>query len=184
VQVEETGIPGCYLVRPRLIRDVRGAFAKTFHSDQFEARGMRTDWREEYFTTSRRGVVRGMHFQVPPAEHAKLVFCVAGEVVDVVVDLRRGSPTEGKHRAFRLAGVDLGLYIPVGCAHGFASTSDESTMFYKVTSVHAPDQDAGIAWNSFGLEWPVEAPILSERDRKHPALADFSSPFLFEPAKP
>ena len=182
MQVEETGIPGCYLVRPRLIQDARGAFAKTFHSEQFEALGMRTDWREEYFTTSRRGVVRGMHFQLPPAEHAKMVYCVAGEVVDVVVDLRRGSPTQGEHRAFRLAGLDLGLYIPVGCAHGFASVSDESTMFYKVTSVHAAEQDAGIAWDSFGFEWPVEAPILSDRDRKHPSLSDFRSPFVFEPA--
>ena len=180
MELQESGIAGCYLVKPRVIADPRGSFAKTFHADQFAQLGLRTDWREEYFSTSGKGVLRGMHFQLPPAEHAKLVFCIAGEVLDVVLDLRRGSPTEGQCRSFTLSGLNAGLYIPVGCAHGFLSTSASSTMFYKVTSVHAPEQDAGVAWDSFGFDWPVDAPLLSDRDRRHPALRDFASPFVFD----
>lgn len=182
---DDLGLPGALLVRARVIADARGSFVKTFHMPTFERHGLRTDWREEYYSSSLRGVVRGMHFQLPPADHAKLVFCVAGSVTDVVVDLRRGSPTEGQHRSAELSADNgIGLYIPSGCAHGFVSTSDSSTMFYKVTSVHAPEQDSGIAWDSIGFDWAVEAPLISDRDRGHPSMAAFDSPFTFDPARP
>jgi dTDP-4-dehydrorhamnose 3,5-epimerase len=185
VQFEQLGLPGAYVLRPRIAADERGTFVKTFHLPTFEARGLRTDWQEEYYSSSVRGVIRGMHFQLPPADHAKLVFCVAGAVTDVVVDLRCGSPTEKQHRAVELSAESgLGLYIPTGCAHGFVSTSDTSTMWYKVTSVYAPEQDSGIAWDSIGFDWPVVAPFLSERDRGHTALNAFESPFTFDPERP
>ncbi len=178
---EETRIPGCVLVRPRSLADDRGRFTKTMHVGEFEAAGLRTDWREEFFTRSRRNVVRGLHFQTPPADHAKLVYCLVGDVLDLVVDLRRGSPSEGQLVSVRLDQENgAGLYIPSGCAHGFLSFYDESLMLYKVTSEHAPDQDAGIAWNSIDFDWPVVDPIVSERDRRHPPLADFVSPFVFK----
>jgi dTDP-4-dehydrorhamnose 3,5-epimerase len=181
VELQDTGIAGCFLMKPRVMGDARGWFAKTLHNELFEQLGLRTDWREEYFSTSARGVLRGMHFQLPPAEHAKMVFCVAGEVLDVIVDLRRGSPTEGQARSFTLAGPETGLYIPAGCAHGFLSKSENSIMFYKVTSVYAPQADAGIAWDSFGFDWGMADPILSDRDKQHPPLAQFDSPFRYEP---
>lgn len=185
MEFEQTAIAGCVLVRPRIAADDRGRFTKTMHADTFERAGLRTDWREEFVTRSRRNVVRGMHFQTPPADHAKLVFCLSGAVLDVVVDLRKGSPSVGAVFSTRLDEVGgAGLYVPSGCAHGFLALTDDSLMLYKVTSVHAPDHDGGVAWNSVDFDWPVRDPIVSERDRGHSALADFESPFAFDPREP
>ena len=185
MRIEETGLPGCRLVNGGRSVDARGSFFKTFHRDVFAAAGLRTDWAEAYCSTSVRDVVRGMHFQLPPTDHAKLVFCTAGQVLDVVLDLRRGSPTYGQYRAFQLDDqAGAGVYIPSGCVHGFLSLSASSTMQYDVTSVHSPSHDAGISWAGFGLEWPVERPVMSERDRNHPPLADFDTPFSFDPEAP
>lgn len=183
MDIEPTDIPGCHVLQTRVLRDPRGTFVKTFHQPRFDELGLRTDWREEYFSVSAAGVVRGLHFQVPPADHAKLVFCLTGEVLDVVVDLRRGSPAYGCARGFTLSGENgRGLYVPTGCAHGFLSRAEGSGMYYKVTSVHSPEHDAGIAWDSIDFDWRVASPELSDRDRRHPALADFDSPFTFDPA--
>lgn len=185
MEIVPTDLPGCHVLRARVIADARGSFVKTFVEPEFAAAGLRTDWREEYFSSSLRNVVRGMHFQTPPADHAKMVFCVAGAVRDVVLDLRRGSPTYGDHRSFDLSADNgVGLYIPSGCAHGFLSVSAVSTMYYKVTSVHAPACDAGIAWNSFGFDWGIAVPLMSDRDRGHPALDAFDTPFVFDPRRP
>lgn len=184
MNIETTDIPGCYILQTKVMRDLRGTFVKTFHTPQFHELGLRTDWQEEYFSTSAKNVVRGMHFQMPPADHAKLVFCLTGEVLDVIVDLRRGSPTFGHAQSFVLSADNgRGLYLPTGCAHGFVSTSETSGMYYKVTSVHSPDHDAGIAWNSIDFDWPVKRPTLSDRDGRHPHLRDFDTPFTFDPAK-
>jgi dTDP-4-dehydrorhamnose 3,5-epimerase len=180
MDAEPTNIPGCYVLRTRLIGDDRGSFVKTFHAERFAELGLRTDWREDYFSVSTRHVIRGMHFQVPPADHAKMVFCLMGEVLDVVVDLRVGSPTYGRASGFALSADNgRGLYLPTGCAHGFLSRSEASGMYYKVTSVHSPAHDAGIAWDSIAFDWGLAHPLLSSRDRAHPKLADFDSPFVF-----
>lgn len=179
---QATDIPGLFVVRSRMVGDARGSFLKLFHEPSFAAAGLRSDWRESYCSTSVGGVVRGMHFQVPPADHAKLVFCLEGEVLDVILDLRRGSPSEGQAASFALRAEDgNGVYIPSGCAHGFLGVSERSTMLYMVTSAHSAEHDQGIAWNSFGFDWPVATPILSERDNRHPKLDGFKSPFVFAP---
>ena len=180
MDIEPTDIPGCFLFQTRPLTDPRGSFVKTFHGPRYMELGLRDDWQEEFFSVSAAGVVRGLHFQLPPAGHAKMVFCLTGAVLDVVVDLRRGSPAYGRPLKFNLSAENgRGLYLPTGCAHGFASLTDHSGMYYKVTSVHSPEHDAGIAWDSVGLNWGVEAPQLSDRDRSHPALAQFNSPFVF-----
>lgn len=180
MEIETTDIPGCFVLQARKLKDARGNFTKLFHEDRFRNLGLRTDWCEEYFTVSEKDVVRGMHFQTPPADHAKVVFCLIGSVIDVVVDLRRGSPAFGRAVSFELSAENSqGIYIPTGCAHGFVSMSAESGMYYKVTSVHSPDHDAGIAWNSIDFGWPVKDPIISERDVNHPQLAQFDTPFIF-----
>ena len=182
MDIKPTDIPGCYIVQAKVMGDARGSFTKTFQSPRFEALGLRTDWREEYFSTSAKGVVRGMHFQLPPADHAKLVICLIGEVLDVVVDLRAGSPAYRKAISVTLSAENgRGLYLPTGCGHGFLAQSERSGMYYKVTSVHSPDHDFGVAWDSIGFDWPVSDPILSDRDRRHPALLKFESPFRFDP---
>jgi dTDP-4-dehydrorhamnose 3,5-epimerase len=180
MEIEATDIPGCYVIQSKVLADPRGTFFKTFQTPIFEDAGLRCDWHEEYFSVSAKNVIRGMHFQLPPADHAKAVFCLTGEVLDVVVDLRRGSPTFRMARSFTLSAENgRGLYLPTGCAHGFLSLSDTSGMYYKVTSVHSPEHDAGILWNSIGFDWGVDDPTLSERDKNHPALTDFDSPFAF-----
>lgn len=173
-----TPLEGCYQVRPFFAQDERGTFVKTFHAEHFAALGLPIEWREEYYSISRKGVIRGMHFQTPPHDHEKLVYCMQGQVLDVVVDLRKGSTTHGRHIAVELdAACGQGLMIPKGMAHGFLALTEDVLMAYKVTSVYAPENDAGIRWDSFGLDWGIDQPIVSARDRGHPAFADFDSPF-------
>lgn len=184
MKFSDFGFPGTYVIHPPSFSDERGRFVKTFHAKSFGEAGLRTDWREEFYSSSGLGVVRGMHFQVPPAHHAKLVSCLVGKVIDVAVDLRRGSPTEGQWRSIELnAESALSLYFPSGIAHGFQSLSEASLMLYKVTSEHAPELDGGIAWDSFGFDWPIQRGQLSERDLGHPALSAFKSPFVYEPSE-
>lgn len=173
-----TPLEGCFELQPIVRGDNRGSFVKTFHADTFAELKLVTDFKEEYFSTSTKNVVRGMHFQIPPADHVKLVCCIEGAVKDVVVDLRKNSATFGKHCAFYLNGERMNmLYIPKGFAHGFLTLSERATMFYKLTTVYSPENDKGILWNSCGIDWQCDAPILSDRDKTHPTLAEFDSPF-------
>lgn len=180
LEFSELDLPGCVEVRPRIAGDSRGRFVKPFHAELFEAGGLRSDYREQYFSDSVHGVVRGLHFQVPPMDHAKLVYCVSGTVFDVFLDIRRGSPTFGEHRSLTLAAeTGNAIYLPAGIAHGFTPLSESATLVYNVTSVYSPSHDRGIAWDSAGITWPVESPIVSRRDSEHPTLSEFDSPFLF-----
>jgi dTDP-4-dehydrorhamnose 3,5-epimerase len=173
-----TDIPGCVEVRPFCARDDRGVFVKTFHAERFAEAGLPVDWREEFYSSSRQGVIRGMHFQTPPHDHDKLVFCVRGRVLDVVLDLRCASPTFRRHWVVELdAAYGHGLFIPRGVAHGFLALTNDVLMAYKLTSVHSPSNDLGIRWDSFGMDWGNDQPLVSARDRAHPALAEFDSPF-------
>lgn len=172
-------LPGIHVLEPFIHRDPRGDFVKPFHEGQLRALGIEFTLREEFFSTSAKGVVRGMHFQLPPHQHHKLVYCIAGRVLDVVLDLRKDSATFGQ-----AAGVELSaenhyvISIPAGFAHGFASLEDGSCLVYKTDAVHAQSHDAGIRWDSFGFPWPLTTgPILSPRDAAFPSLADFDSPF-------
>ena len=178
MEKQDTGFAGCFELQGNVFKDGRGTFLKTYHDETFERMGLRTDWKEEYYSISSKDVVRGMHFQTPPAAHAKLVYCLHGEVLDVVVDLRVDSPTYLKSRSFRLSPEQgNAIYIPVGMAHGFLSLTEGSVMQYKVTSVYSSQHDAGLSWDSIDFEWPVESPIVSERDTQHVALSRFNSPF-------
>jgi dTDP-4-dehydrorhamnose 3,5-epimerase len=173
-----TPLKDCYRVNPVVANDVRGTFVKTFQKEHFSALGLPTDWREEYYSRSRLGVIRGMHFQAPPHDHEKLVYCIQGRVLDVVVDLRKNTSDYGRYFAVELdAECGHGLIIPKGMAHGFLALTDNVLMSYKVTSVYVPENDHGIRWDSFGMDWGGDQPIVSARDRAHPKLADFESPF-------
>ena len=175
---EDTGLAGCCVVRAKVREDARGSFTKVYHEEAFRELGLATDFREEYYSVSKKDVLRGMHFQLPPADHEKLVWCMSGKVLDVVLDLRRASSTYGAHQSFMLSGSSGEMiYIPRGMAHGFLTLSDEAVMMYKVTSVYAPACDAGIRWDTAGIDWGVSSPLLSERDQGFVSLADFSSPF-------
>lgn len=177
-KLQETGIPGCFEVACPLFKDERGSFVKTFHLDGFSALGLATHFAEEYYSISRKDVLRGLHFQLPPMDHVKLVYCLSGTVLDVVLDIRIDSPTFGEYRMIELS-AEKGnmIYMPRGVAHGFLVTSDHAVMQYKVTSVYSLNHDSGILWNSVGIDWPVACPVISARDCAFPAFKDFITPF-------
>lgn len=179
-QIRECGIKDCYELLPKVIEDNRGRFVKIYHSEAFEKLGLSVEFKEEYYSTSQRDVIRGMHFQMPPHDHIKMVYCTTGEVLDVLLDLRVGSPTFGRVATICISH-DKGnfIYMPRGIAHGFCVLSEKATLVYKVGSVYCREADSGVLWSSIGLEWPTEKPIVSERDQAFMALPDFESPFVY-----
>lgn len=181
MKIVSTEVPGCFEIFPLIHRDLRGAFIKTFHAPTFIEFGLCVSFKEEYYSISTENVLRGLHFQLPPDDHVKLVYCISGRVKDVVLDLRLGSPSYGNHVCVELS-AELGnmVYIPKGMAHGFCSLSDSSTMVYKTSTVHSPQLDSGIRWDSAGIIWPDSTMIISDRDRNLSALADFDSPFRYK----
>ena len=179
--VKPLGITGCYELQPNVQEDLRGRFVKVFHTNEFERRNLAVDFNEEYYSYSTYGVVRGMHFQTPPVDHVKLIYCPHGEVFDVVVDLRLGSPTYGLSKTLVLSSKKGNcVYIPKGIAHGFCATSKSAILVYKVSTVYSPGNDCGILWSSIDVDWPITEPILSNRDSSFSPLSDFESPFVYE----
>jgi dTDP-4-dehydrorhamnose 3,5-epimerase len=178
--VKDWSASGLREITPTTHSDHRGRFVKTLHQAAFKELGIRTDFSEEFYTVSARGTLRGLHFQIPPYDHEKLISCIEGEVLDVVVDLRVGSPIYGQPLALELSEVNSKmLWIPSGFAHGFYVRSDQAILMYKVTTVHSPTHDLGIHWNSIGFRWPTSSPILSDRDSRFPPLSEFNSPFVW-----
>jgi dTDP-4-dehydrorhamnose 3,5-epimerase len=178
MQVVPTAIPDVKLIVPKKIGDARGFFSEVFSRRAFEAAGIRSDFLQDNHSLSAEVcVLRGLHFQLPPAAQDKLVRVVRGAVLDVAVDIRRTSPTFGKHVAHVLSAENWNqMFIPAGFAHGFVTLEPNSEVLYKVTAYYAPERDRGIRWNdpALGIAWGIDASkaVLSERDRKHPNLAD------------
>ncbi len=181
VDIYNTLIPGCFRLVPKVFEDERGSFTKIFHREVFEQHGLNTHYTEEYFSRSKQNVIRGMHFQLPPEECVKIVYCINGEVLDVILDLRIDSPTYGKHEIFHLNDqVTNILYIPIGLAHGFYTKSKTATLMYKVSKSYCPACDTGIYWDSAGISWPTKTPIISSRDNEFIHLDNFQSPFIYK----
>jgi len=158
--------------------DARGSFVKTFHESTLAAQGIYFTLRESYFSISHKDVIRGMHFQTPPHQHAKVVFCPVGSILDVIVDLRKGSATYRQYFAQELSADNHpAYYIPEGFAHGFKSLTEGAMTYYLVSSEYAKDQDTGIRFDSIGFDWWVEEPIISARDLSFVRMSDFESPF-------
>jgi dTDP-4-dehydrorhamnose 3,5-epimerase len=174
-QFSATLIHGCFLFRlnPRF-EDERGVFVKPLHLDFLEQHGVNFECRESFISYSKANVLRGMHFQLPPHDHAKVVSCVDGEIFDAVVDLRPSSPTYRKALSFRLKGESgEALYIPSGCAHGFQVLSPEGAwVAYYTSREHHAASDQGILWSSVPVEWPIDHPIVSARDQEFPKLGE------------
>lgn len=182
IQFTESKLPGCYVVQFPIFHDERGHFVKTIQSSAFHEQGLEGDFRECFYTTSYKDVLRGMHFQLPPSDHAKLLYCTDGTIYDVALDLRVGSPTYGKHEIYELsAAASNAVYLPRGIAHGFCVREAPAVMVYHVTSEHDPERDVGIHWNSFGAVWPVDNPVVSARDDSFVRLGAFNSPFTYAP---
>ena len=173
MELIETGIPGVVVLQPRIFGDERGYFFELFSQRDFEAKVCRTVFVQDNESKSCYGVVRGLHFQKPPYAQSKLVRVVKGRVLDVAVDIRRGSLTYGKHVAVELSEENKRqFFIPRGFAHGFAVLSEEAMFQYKCDNFYAPECEGALAWNDpdLGIDWqlPAEKVILSEKDRHHP----------------
>ena len=180
MKLSKTEIPGCYQIEFTARNDFRGSFVKTFHATAFRELGLESAFNEGFYSVSHQNVVRGMHFQLPPKDGAKLVHCLHGAVLDVALDLRVGSPSFGKFAVFQISFAHpVAAYIPRGVAHGFCSLTDPSVVAYQVSSEYDPNLDTGVRWNSFGFNWPVETPAVSERDSKLVAFGSYASPFRF-----
>lgn len=182
MEVIKTAIDGVYILEPRIFRDDRGYFFESFSQREFEEKIGKINFVQDNESKSSYGVMRGLHFQRPPYAQSKLVRCVKGAVLDVAVDIRKGSPTYGQYVAVELtADNHRQFFIPRGFAHGFAVLSDEAIFQYKCDNFYAPQADGGISILdvSLNIDWqiPTEKAILSEKDTKHPLLQDFDSPF-------
>ena len=163
------------LIKPKVFGDERGFFMETYKKEDFEKAGIKGEFVQDNHSRSRYGVLRGLHFQKEPYAQAKIVRCVRGVIFDVAVDLRRDSPTFGKWVGVILSEFNKHqLYIPRGFAHGFCVLSEVAEVVYKVDNKYAPDYEGGVIWNDedIGIEWPIDEPILSEKDKKWPTLKE------------
>jgi dTDP-4-dehydrorhamnose 3,5-epimerase len=181
MKITETKIPGVYTIETDLFGDERGSFAKTFNWDFFNKIGLSTDFKENFYSISNKDVIRGMHIQIPPKDHSKLVFVTKGSILDVVLDIRQGSPTYGQYSALEISEKNHKMiYMPPGCAHGFLSLEDGSCTVYLQTSTYSSEHDTGIRPDSFGLDWGVNNPIISKRDQGFQTLEEFETTFIFK----
>lgn len=184
MEVIKTDIEGPLIIEPKVFGDARGYFFESFSQREFDAKVGELRFVQDNESCSRRGVMRGLHFQMPPFTQAKLVRCVRGAVLDVAVDIRRGSPTYGKHVAVELTEANhRQFFVPKGFAHGFSVLSDVAVFQYKCDEFYHPEADAGISIldESLGIDWriPLEEAVLSEKDTRHPLLSGFESPFVY-----
>lgn len=178
MKFKKTNIPGVYEIDLFHLVDERGTFVKTFHKKSFEEQGLDSSFDESFYSTNHKGVVRGMHFQLPPDDHSKIVYCTSGSLIDVILDIRKNSPSYGQVAEIKLSGDNYkAAYLPKGVAHGFAVEEDNTCMVYLTSTMHSPANDAGVLWNSFGYEWPFDEVSNSERDKAFPSFQDFDSPF-------
>ena len=183
MQIERSGIPDVLVIRPTRHRDERGFLSETFRASALKAEGVAHDWMQDNHSFSAAaGVVRGLHFQCAPKAQAKLVRVSRGAVLDVAVDIRKRSPSFGRHVAVELSADNWAqLYVPAGFAHGFCTLSENTEVLYKVSAEYAPELEGGVLWSDadLGVAWPVspETATLSPRDRAWPRFKDFVSPF-------
>lgn len=178
MRIENTFIAGLKVIHLNCFTDTRGSFIKVFNKEFFEKNNLETNYEESYYSVSDKNVIRGMHFQVPPYAHTKIVYVNHGEILDVVLDIRKQSPTYGKCFSIKINCEEpVLLYIPVGCAHGFLSLQNNTMVTYLQTTCYHRESDQGIRYDSFGFEWGIENPILSDRDKSFDSFQNFKPLF-------
>ncbi len=176
---EPTALPGVIVIVPKVFADDRGFLMETYKRSEFEAAGLRVPFLQENHSRSTFGTLRGLHYQREPKAQGKLVRVVSGEIFDVAVDIRRGSPTFGRWFGVSLSAANRkSIYIPPGFAHGLCVTSPDADVIYKTTEEYAPDHEEGIRWDDpeLAIAWPIATPTLSARDQRWPSLAGSLSP--------
>lgn len=185
MEIIKTAIEGVFIIEPKVFGDARGYFFESFNARDFhEKTGMDILFVQDNESKSSYGVLRGLHFQLPPFTQSKLVRVVSGTVLDVAVDIRKGSPTYGQHVAVELSGDNhRQFFMPKGIAHGFSVLSPEAVFQYKCDEFYAPQSEGALAWDDpdLAIDWrlPIEKVLLSEKDRHHPNFKDFNTPFNY-----
>lgn len=183
MNVRPLAIADVKVITPRIFRDARGFFSETYNASAFAKAGIDVPFVQDNHSLSvEKGVLRGLHFQAPPQAQDKLVRVTRGSILDVAVDIRRGSPTYGKHVSAVISAENWEqIWIPKGFAHGFCTLEPNTEVIYKVTALYAPESDKGLQWNdpALGIEWPVtaETAVLSAKDKTHPSLAELPAYF-------
>lgn len=182
MEIIKTDIEGLIIIKPQIFKDSRGYFFESFSQREFNEKVTPIQFVQDNESCSSYGVMRGLHFQKPPYSQSKLVRCVKGSVLDVAIDIRKGSPTYGKHVAIELSAENhLQFFIPKGFAHGFAVLSEEAIFQYKCDEFYTPQSEGGIQLmdESLGINWPISADdaILSDKDKKYPKLSEITSDF-------
>lgn len=186
MKIEKTILEGALIIEPDVFPDARGFFMETFEEKRYaEALGLSVEERfvQDNLNVSKKGVLRGLHYQAPPFAQGKLVSVLRGRVLDVAVDIRSGSPTFGQHVMVELSAENhRQLFVPRGFAHGFLVLEDETIFTYKCTNVYSKEHDRGVLWNdpALGISWGVEQPLVSEKDQKHPLLQDIVKEFDYK----
>ena len=178
MKIERTAIEGVYIIDNFNAADDRGLFVKTFNSNSFKENNLDFKIRESYYSISKKNVIRGMHFQLPPHDHEKLVYVSKGSILDVIVDLRKKSKTYKKFISVNLSDENKkSIFIPRGLAHGFKSLENDTITVYNVATEYNPIADMGIKFDSFGFNWETEEPIVSKRDSTFGFFKEFKTPF-------
>jgi dTDP-4-dehydrorhamnose 3,5-epimerase len=177
----ETSLKGAYIIKLNVFQDERGFFVETYSEKVFQENGIDAKFvQDNHSLSARKGVLRGLHFQLPPNDQAKLARVTRGKVLDVIVDIRKNSPTYGKWEGVELSAENFKmLFVPRGFAHAFLTLEDNTEFIYKVDNFYSPESDSGIIWNDpdLAIDWPIENPTLSEKDAKLQKFKDFNSPF-------
>jgi dTDP-4-dehydrorhamnose 3,5-epimerase len=170
----KTKLDGVFEIENSKFEDHRGSFVKTFNKDIFSENGLNYNFKESFYSVSKKNVLRGMHFQLPPHDHAKLVYVVDGDILDVALDIRQKSSTFGDYFSTRLSSENAkALYIEKGFAHGFLTLSKSATVVYLTSTVHASKYDTGVHWDGFGFDWNgVKNPVISKRDSSFNVLSE------------
>ncbi|MFZ2299762.1 MAG: dTDP-4-dehydrorhamnose 3,5-epimerase [Candidatus Moraniibacteriota bacterium] len=184
MNVIQTALDGVMIIEPDVFADERGFFMETFEEQRYQAAlGMTERFVQDNLSLSKKGVLRGLHYQAPPFGQGKLVSVLAGAVLDVAVDIRHGSPTFGKHVRVELSGENhRQVFVPAGFAHGFLVLSEEALFSYKCTNVYSKEHERGIRWDdpALGIDWGVAGVIVVEKDQRHPLLADIAKEYIFD----
>lgn len=184
MKVFKTRLPGVKLIEPAVFGDNRGFFMESYNEQTFHANGITHRFvQDNHSLSAEAGVLRGLHYQLNPKAQTKLVRATAGAIYDVVVDIRKGSPTFGRWQGFILSSANKRqLLVPQGFAHGFCTLVPNCEVQYKVDALYSPEHDRGIAWNdpALAIDWPASSPVLSEKDTKHPVLAEADINFIYE----
>jgi len=181
MKIIDTFIKGLKILEPNIFQDSRGMFIKTFTDSFFQENGFVIDIKETYYSISHQDVIRGMHFQTPPHDHVKLIYVPHGSILDVVLDIRKNSPTYGLYFSTEISAHNgKVLIVPKGLAHGFKSLEDNTNVTYMQTTGYSQEHDCGIKYNSFNFDWECSDPKMSDRDNAFTTFGAFESPFTDE----